>query len=108
VLPDDVRDDETRHRYEITADGEPAGFVTYRDRDGVRTLDHTKIDPAYEGRGLGSRLVRAVLDDLRERGLGLRPVCPFVRAFLDEHREYAELVPAADRARFGLDPAASA
>ena len=105
-MPDEVSVDEGRRRYEITADGEVAGFVTYRDNGGVRTLVHTEIDPAYEGRGLGSRLIRAALDDVRERGLGLRPECPFVRAFLDKEPEYADLVPAADRARFDLEPAA--
>lgn len=103
-MPDEVSVDEASRRYEITADGEVAGFVTYRDNGAVRTLLHTEVDPAYEGRGLGSRLIQAALDDVRERGLGLRPVCPFVRAFLDKRPEYAELVPEAERSRFGLEP----
>ena len=107
VTADEVRLDETEHRYEITEDGAVAGFVTYHDRDGVRSLLHTEIDPAYEGRGLASRLIEAALDDLRERGLRLRPVCPFVRAFLDKRPEYVELVPAEERDRFGLGPAAA-
>jgi len=30
------------------------------------------------------------------------PFCPFVDAFIKDHREYAELVPEAQRPRFGL------
>jgi predicted GNAT family acetyltransferase len=105
VLPDEICLDEPEHRYEITTEGELAGFVTYRDHGGTRTLLHTEIDPAFEGRGLASRLIRAVLDDLREKGLGLLPVCPFVRAFLDKQPEYVALVPPAQRARFDLAPA---
>ena len=105
VLPPEVTLSEADQRYEITADGEPAGFLTFHDHRGTRTLVHTEIDPAYEGRGLAGDLVRAVLDDIRGRGMTMLPVCPFVRAFLDKHPEYVDLVPAAQRDRFGLPPA---
>ena len=97
-----VRDDEQRDRYEIAVDGEPAGFVTYRDRGRERALIHTEIDAAFEGRGLASRLIRAVLDDARGRGLAVLPHCPFVRSFIGKHPEYADLVPEPQRERFGI------
>jgi uncharacterized protein len=97
-----VRLDEQAGRYEIVLDDIVAGYVTYRDVAGDRALLHTEIDPAYEGRGLASRLTRAVLDDLRDRGLGVRPHCPFVRSFIEKHPEYVDLVPDAQRAKFGL------
>jgi predicted GNAT family acetyltransferase len=86
-----VRDVPDRRRYEIEEDGAVAGFVTYRDRDDVRTLVHTEIDDAYEGRGLASKLIRWALDDIRDRGLELVPMCPFVQAFIEKHPEYADL-----------------
>lgn len=42
------------------------------------------------------------LDDARERGLAVLPFCPFVRAHIQRHREYADLVPAARRGEFDL------
>jgi hypothetical protein len=30
------------------------------------------------------------------------PFCPFINGFISRHREYAELVPAEHRERFGL------
>src|SRR4051794_10713393 len=104
VLPDDIRLDEAERRDEITADGAVAAFVTYHDHSGTRALLHTETDPAYEGRGLAGRLVRAALDDIRDRGLGMLPVCPFVRALLDKAPEYVDLVPPAQRTRFDLPP----
>jgi predicted GNAT family acetyltransferase len=79
-------------RYEITVDGVRAGFAAYRDRAGRRVFTHTEIDPRFEGQGLGSRLVRAALDDVRSRGMTILPLCPFVRAWLDKHDGYADLV----------------
>ena len=55
-------------------------------------LVHTEVAPAVEGRGVGSRLVSAALDDIRARGLRLVPICPFVRAYLGRHPEYADLL----------------
>jgi predicted GNAT family acetyltransferase len=98
------RDNTGEHRFEVLVDGNVAGVVTYHDRGSRRSFLHTEIDPAYEGHGLGSRLVRHVLDDARTNGYDVLPHCPFVRAYIDEHRtDYLDLVPEGDRAQFGLD-----
>lgn len=97
-----VVDDPAGHRFELRVDGAVAGFAAYRAGEGVVTLTHTEVDPAYEGQGLGSVLVRGALDQLRERGVGVRPACPFVRRYVERHPEHLDLVPAADRERYGL------
>ncbi|HWC36595.1 MAG TPA: GNAT family N-acetyltransferase [Mycobacteriales bacterium] len=84
-----------RHRFELAVDGEVVGYSTYRDADGVRTFLHTEIDPSVEGRGFGSQLIREALDQTRAAGLSVVPQCPFVRAFIEQHPEYADLVDAA-------------
>ena len=89
-----VEDVPDRSRYELTLDGERAGLVTYRLAPGVITFLHAEIDDAYEGHGLGTRLATAVLDDARARGLSVRPKCPFIKEFIKEHAEYADLVAA--------------
>jgi len=53
---------------------------------------HTEVDAAFEGRGLGSELVRRMLDDIRSRSTKVLPVCPFVRAFVQRHPEYTDVV----------------
>jgi uncharacterized protein len=97
-----VVDNPDRQRYEVFADDELAGFTTYRRRGDRIALNHTEIDSGFEGRGVGSVLVARTLDDLRRRGLAVLPFCPFVKSFIERHRDYADLVPTDDRARFGL------
>ena len=80
--------------YELTLGGERVGYLAYRDRDGKRVLLHTEVDRSLEGTGLGSRLVAGALDDLRARGVRGAAICPFVRAYLGRHPEYADLVDA--------------
>lgn len=38
----------------------------------------------------------------RERGLDVLPFCPFVNSYVQHHREYVGLVPAAYRESFDL------
>lgn len=87
-----VRDNSEQRRYEAFVGDSLAGFADYHSQPGLVTVMHTEIDPAFEGRGLGSALIRWMLDDIRSRGARVLPVCPFVRAFLQRHAEYADLV----------------
>jgi predicted GNAT family acetyltransferase len=90
-------------RFEIHVDGRLAGFAQYRSTPGLIVFTHTEIDDAFEGRGLGSALIRTALDTARRRGLAVRPDCPFVRAYIARHPdEYLDLVPEELRARLDL------
>ncbi|MGH3329404.1 MAG: GNAT family N-acetyltransferase [Streptomycetales bacterium] len=97
-----VRDNPDQERFEVWRGGRLAGFAEYRLRGNLLSLPHTEVEPALEGQGLGSTLVRAALDDARARGLSVLPVCPFVRAFIADHPQYVDLVPPEQRARFDL------
>jgi uncharacterized protein len=89
-----VRDNEAQRRYEVHLDGMLVGSAGYVRRGGRAYLVHTEIDPGHEGAGLGSTLVRGALEAQRERGELVVPLCPFVRAYLDRHPQYADVVDA--------------
>jgi uncharacterized protein len=98
-----VLDVPDQSRFEIHVDGRLAGFAQYRVKPGLVVFTHTEVDDAFEGRGLGSVLVRSALDTMRQRGLSVRPDCPFVRAYVARHPgEYLDLVPEDLRPRLGL------
>jgi predicted GNAT family acetyltransferase len=98
-----VRQNAGDSRYEIFVDGELAGFTQYA-LDGDRAdFVHTEIDERYSGHGLASRLIQAALDDARGKGWAVLPYCRFVTRFIGKHAEYRDLVPADQRARFGLN-----
>lgn len=91
-MPAIVKDAPERHRYEIEVDGEPAGFAEYHRRDDVVEFHHTRVEDRFEGQGVGSRLAREALDDVRSAGLRVVPRCPFIRSWIDRHPDYADLV----------------
>jgi len=88
----EVRDNTDESRFEAYVDGQLAGFSAYVLAGSTLTFVHTEVDDAYEGRGVGSSLVRQALDQLREReGLRVTASCPFVRAWMRKHPEYLDL-----------------
>jgi predicted GNAT family acetyltransferase len=98
-----VADAPGRERFEISLDGDVVGFTTYHHR-GARALAliHTEIDPAREGQGLASKLIAGTLDAARAESVAVLPFCPFVRSFIERHKEYVDLVPVERRAEFRL------
>ena len=86
-----VRDNTERNRFELDADGHIA-FSNYKRADGVLTILHTEVPKALEGRGIGSALIRGVLDTARSQGLKVITVCPFAKSYIERHPEYADLL----------------
>jgi len=87
-----VADNPEASRFEAYLDGQVAGFSEYLTKPGRLIFTHTVVEPEYEGQGVGSKLVREELDDVRKRGLKVTPACPFVRAYIRRHQEYQDLV----------------
>jgi predicted GNAT family acetyltransferase len=86
-----VRNDR-EHRYEAQLDGVVIAFSEFLIRPGQVVFTHTKTDPTYEGKGFGSRLAQSALDDVRTRGEKVVPLCPFIKAYIERHPEFGDLV----------------
>lgn len=82
----DVTRNEDAGRYEIRVDDELAGFTEFtRDGRGRLVFRHTKVDPAFAGKGLGSALARGAMTDSAARGETVVPRCPFIVRFLQQN-----------------------
>jgi predicted GNAT family acetyltransferase len=80
-------------RFELAADGHIAATY-YELAGGVITFVHTEVPPELGGQGIGSTLVRGALDQVRADGLKVVAQCPFVKAWIDKHPDYADLLKA--------------
>jgi predicted GNAT family acetyltransferase len=85
--------DSVTRRYLVHVGDEQVGFADY-DRIGATSvlIKHTEIDPAHEGKGHASALVRFMLDDLRSQAKSVIPICPYTSAFIRRHPEYLDVV----------------
>jgi predicted GNAT family acetyltransferase len=98
----EIRHNHVDHQYEIWVGGVRAGLTAYRLTGHSVAFMHTEIDDSFGGRGLGSTLIKHALDDVRDSGRTVVPYCPFVRAYIQKHPEYADLVPASRHQEFSL------
>ncbi|WP_425993781.1 GNAT family N-acetyltransferase [Afipia sp. DC4300-2b1] len=87
----DVRNNPAKKRYELDVEGHIAATY-YELSDGVITFVHTEVPEALGGRGIGSKLIKETLDQVRAAGLKVIAQCPFVKAYIGKHQEYADLL----------------
>lgn len=86
----DVHDNTAKHRFELSVEGHLAAAY-YELAGNVITFVHTEVPPELGGKGIGSKLVRGALDQVRARKLRVVAQCPFVKAYIEKHPEYADL-----------------
>jgi predicted GNAT family acetyltransferase len=92
-MTDTVVHDEAGSRFVLRRGDEEIGSTEYVTReDGGIVFTHTEVDEELQERGLGSKLVRGALDQVRDStSVRIGATCPFVRRFLAEHPEYEDL-----------------
>lgn len=90
-MMNEVTDNRSESRFEMKAEGQTA-IAAYRLGEGRIDFTHTEVPPALEGRGIGSALIKGALDQVRGWGLKVVPTCPFVKAYIDRHDEYRDLL----------------
>ena len=55
-------------------------------------LTHTELPVELEGKGIGSALIKQVLEEIEKLDLVLIPMCPFVATYIKRHPEWKKLV----------------
>jgi predicted GNAT family acetyltransferase len=66
--------------------------LSYRLRANRLVIVHTDVPAELRGHGLGPRLVDAAVALARRRGDTVVPLCPFARAWLQQHPDVAAAV----------------
>ncbi|WP_295937115.1 GNAT family N-acetyltransferase [uncultured Alistipes sp.] len=77
--------------YEFDLGGQKAK-IDYIKAPGFIVLTHTEVPEKYEGQGIGTELVCAVLEELRENEIKMIPQCGFVAHYIYRHPEWADVV----------------
>ena len=90
-MTDIVSDNPAEHRFELKA-GDHLALAYYNLAPGNMTFTHTEVPQELSGQGIGSKLARGALEQVRARGLKVIPKCPFISAFIAKHNEFADLI----------------
>lgn len=88
-----MKDNKDRGRYEYDAGDGYYGVVAYRHTgNGDLIITHTEIPEELEGKGVASRMMKAVLEDIEAQGRKVIPQCPFSRNYIQRHPEWERIV----------------
>jgi predicted GNAT family acetyltransferase len=91
LMTEQVTNNKSEQRYELAIDGEVA-IAAYETRGETIVFTHTEVPSALEGHGIGSRLIKGALADVRAQGQHIVADCSFVAAYLDRHPDEQDLV----------------
>ena len=87
----DIVDNKPHHRFELVVEGHLAAAY-YKVDGNVITFVHTEVPPELGGKGVGSKLIQAALDQVGAEGMKVIAECPFVKAWIGKHPEYKGLL----------------
>lgn len=86
-----VRDNATASRFELEERGLTA-VADYIRRDDVLLITHVESPTALRGTGTAGRLMQGMLDQVRERGQKVRPICSYAVAYIRRNPQYEDLL----------------
>lgn len=88
----EVKNNAENQQFAADLNGKKA-FINYiKQEDGIFNLTHTEVPPEFEGKGVGSRLVKQTLEQIKAEDAKVIPSCPFVARYIERHPEYKSLI----------------
>jgi uncharacterized protein len=91
LMAETVIDNPRERRFELPV-GDALAVAYYENEGGRIVLTHTEVPQELSGRGIGSKLAKAVFEHLQARGARVVTRCEFMAGYAARHPEYAALL----------------
>lgn len=87
------KDDGNSGEFIAKKDSKKAGFMsfTWSGKDKF-IIDHTEVDPEFEGQGIGKQLVHAAVDYARKNNLKIIPKCSYAKSVLEKDEKLHDVL----------------
>ncbi len=84
---------EKNGEFEAFFDGKHAGLMTYTWAGNDKfIIDHTEVEPAYNGKGVGKEMVLSAVDFARKNHIKIIPLCPFAKATFQRNEDLQDVL----------------
>lgn len=81
-----------KNRFELKVENAIALVEFEKTEPNILDLTHTEVPEELGGQGVGSKLVKGVLQYIKDNNLKLIPSCPFIEKYIGKHPEWNDLV----------------
>ena len=69
------------------------GMMTYSVAgDELIIIDHTEVDPTYNGKGIGKQMLYAIVTMARSKNIKIIPLCPYANAMFKKIEEIRDVL----------------
>lgn len=80
-------------RFEAKEENRFAGKLEYtRKEDNKMVIEHTEVDPGFQGGGVGKDLVHQAAEYARNNNLKIIPVCSYAKKVLERTSDYDDVL----------------
>ncbi|MBT0609098.1 GNAT family N-acetyltransferase [Aequorivita echinoideorum] len=84
-------DNKQKNRFEYKIEDNNA-IVEYKIDNNVISLTHTEVPDELQGQGIASKMTEEVLQNLSDKNLKVKPLCPFIKSYIKRNPEWKEIV----------------
>lgn len=86
-----IKENKEKNRFEAEVENRVA-LIEYKRAEDKMYLTHTEVPKELEGKGVGSSMVKQVLQQIKDENLKLIPLCPFIASYVKRHPEWKEIL----------------
>lgn len=77
--------------YQLELEPGQCARLDYQQEGDILHLNHTMVPAALRGKNAAATLMEYALQDIKERGLKINPVCSYVQSFLKRNPNWQQL-----------------
>lgn len=86
----DVVHNQHKEQFEVHI-GDQMAVIKYRLAKGESIFTHTGVPAVFEGQGIAGKMAKVAVEYAKAEGLRIRPLCPYVAAYIKRHKEYQSI-----------------
>lgn len=88
-----LKEEETKGFAMARENGKRAGMMTFSIAGPeLIIIDHTEVEPAFEGRGVGKELLYKIVTMAREKNIKIIPLCPFANSMFKKLEDIQDVL----------------
>lgn len=88
-----LKEEETKGFAMARENGKRAGMMTFSIAGPeLIIIDHTEVEPAFEGKGVGKELLYKIVTMAREKNIKIIPLCPFANSMFKKLEDIQDVL----------------